>query len=118
MKRITSFLFLLGLFLVPNSILAQTADFGTGYLTGVGLGTSDIRLTVVRLIRVALGILGVVFFLIIIYGVVGSGGGREDRGVKARKIIAGGVIGLLIIVIAYAITTWIFNSILVASFAS
>ena len=101
---------------MPGAALAQQVDFGTGYLTGVGLGTSDIRLTVVNLIRVGLGILGVLLLVLIIYGVVASAGGGRDGGAeRGRKIISGAVIGLIIIVVAYALTTWIFNSILEAT---
>ncbi len=104
------------LLILPLGVAAQTADFGTTYLTGIGLGSQDIRLTIVSLIRVALGILGVLMMVLIIYGVVGSGG-DADRAAKARKIIAGAVIGLIIIIVAYAATTWIFNSIIDATIA-
>lgn len=113
--KVKLFSFGLLLFLLaPFVALAQTADFGTGFVTGIGLGTQDIRLTVVSLIRVALGILGVLLLVLIMYGVIASGVGGEGAE-KGRKVISGAVIGLIIIVVAYAITTWVFNSIIQAT---
>ena len=59
MKKLLSLAALVAL-LAPVAVGAQSVDFGTTYLTSIGLGTQDVRVTVVNLIRVALGILGVV----------------------------------------------------------
>lgn len=109
-KRLLS-LGILTLLFAPMLAFAQDANFGTGFLTGVGLGTQDIRVTIVNLIRVALGILGVVVLIIIIAGGFRwmTAGGNEDSVAQAKKIISAGVIGLLIIIVAYALTTWIFS---------
>ena len=94
----------------------NTVDFGTDYLTGIGLATQDIRLTIVNLIRVALGILGVIVLVIIIAGGFRwmTAGGNDDAIGQAKSIISAGIIGLLIIIVAYALTTWVFNSIIEA----
>ncbi len=103
---------ILGLILVPLAALAQV-DFGLGYGSAIGLGTRDIRETIARIINIALGILGLLMVLIIIYGVVGAASGYgTDRGETARKTIVAGVIGLLIIIIAYALSTFVFRVIL------
>lgn len=115
MKKFLSLAALAAMF-VPMAAAAQV-DFGTNYLTSIGLATTDIRVTIVNLIRVALGILGVVVLIIIIAGGFRwmTAGGNDDSIAQAKKIISAGVIGLLIIVVAYALTTWIFTSILQAS---
>ncbi len=114
-KQITTHLLAFILLLLPFAVLAQ-ADFGTGYLDGIGLATTDLRITIINLIRVALNILGVVFFLIIIYGVIGArGSGNEDAKTKSIKIMRAGIIGLVIIVISYSVTIWVMSSILEAT---
>ncbi len=106
---------ILSLFLIPLATLAQV-DFGLGYGSAIGLGTRDIRETIARIINIALGILGLLMVLIIIYGVVGAASGYgTDRGETARKTIVAGVIGLLIIIVAYAISTFVFRVILDAT---
>lgn len=108
---------LLFLFLfLPIVALAQGADFGTNYLGSIGLASTDIRVTIVNLIRVFLGILGLVLLLLIFYGVVGaSSAGNEDAKTKFIKIVGAAVIGLIIIVVSYAATVWIMNSIITAA---
>jgi len=115
-KQLLSLAILAGV-LVPAVALGQSADFGTTYLSEIGLGTQDIRVTIVRLIKVALSILGVVVMIIIIAGGFRwmTAGGNDDSIAQAKKIISAGIIGLLIIIIAYALTNWVFTSILDAT---
>jgi hypothetical protein len=107
--------FILGGLVLPEAAKA-VVDFGTGYGSAIGLGTQDIRTTVARIINVTLGILGMLMVLIIIYGVVGAAGGYgTDRFDTSKRIIGAGVIGLLIIIVAYALSTWVFNVIIAAT---
>lgn len=77
-------------------------------------GTNDIRLVVARVIRVILELLGLIFLVIII--VAGFrwmlAGGDETKIEEAKKQLANGIIGLVIIVAAYAIATFVINQIL------
>ena len=117
-KQLLSLAILAGV-IAPAVALGQSADFGTNYLSEVGLGTQDIRVTIVRLIKVALSILGVVVMVIIIAGGFRwmTAGGNDDSIAQAKKIISAGIVGLLIIIIAYALTNWVFTSILEATSA-
>lgn len=120
MKKYLLSLFILTTMLglaAAGPLLAQTADFGTGFLTGVGLGTQDIRLTVVSLIRVALGLFGIILMVIIVAAGFRwmTAGGNDDAIATAKKMISAAVIGLIIVVVAYALTTWVFNSIIEAT---
>lgn len=106
---------LLSLVLLPVAASAQY--FGTEYGTAIGLGTQDVRETIARIINVVLGILGIVVTLIIIAGGFRwmTAGGNEEAVAQAKKIISAGVIGLLIIIVAYALSSWIFNVIIDAT---
>ena len=115
-KTVLSLFILLVIFLLPQAVLAQV-DFGLQYGTSIGLGTRDIRETIARIIRIALGVLGIIVTLIIIYGgyVWMTAGGNTQKIDLAKKIIFNGVIGLIIIALAYAITVWLFNTLLKAT---
>lgn len=106
---------ILSLFLLPFAASAQY--FGTEYGSAIGLGTQDVRTTIARIINVVLGILGIVVTLIIIAGGFRwmTAGGNEEAIGQAKKIISAGVIGLLIIIVAYSLSTWIFNVIIDAT---
>ncbi len=99
-----------GLALLPKIASAQD-KFGVNYGINAGLGTRDIRDTVIAIINVALGILGVIALVIILWGGFTwmTAGGAEEKTSNARKIIASGVIGLIVIFVAYALTTFIFG---------
>ena len=66
-----------------SSVLAQTPpDLGMEQVgEGIGLPTTDIRLVVARIIRVALGLLGIVAVVLIIYGgfIWMTAGGNEEK---------------------------------------
>lgn len=118
MKKQFLSLGILALLLAPIVAFAQpVANFGTGYGASIGLGTQDIRVTIANIIRVVLGILGIVVTLIIIAGGFRwmTAGGNEESVAQAKNIISAGVIGLLIIIVAYALSTWIFSVILTAT---
>ncbi len=95
------------LFLLPQ--VTQAAGVNAGLTPGVsdalGLGTEDVRVTVAKIIRAFLGLLGIVAVVIILYGgfLWMTSGGNEDQVDKARKVITNGVIGLAIILSAFAI---------------
>ena len=85
--------------------------FGIGYAGTTSLGSQDIRVTIANIIQVALGILGIVALIIVIYGGVRymTAGGDDAKVTDAKKILINGAIGLAIILSAFAITRFIFN---------
>jgi len=97
----------------------STADdfFGgtlaTDFAANAGLGSGDLTDTIASIIRVALGFLGVVAVLIILYGGFQwmIAGGANEKVDKARKLIFAGITGLIIILSAYAIASFVINQI-------
>ncbi len=113
---------LLGLFLafslvtiISLPVLAANTDTSTlGINTvdkDIALGGGDIRVTVVKIINTALGLLGIIAVGIVLYGgfLYMTSGGEEDKINKAKKILINGVIGLVIILSAFAITKFVLN---------
>jgi hypothetical protein len=108
-----------GALLLP---LVSKAGSGIGSLglevaTTTGLGSTDIRQTVASIINVALGLLGIIVVVIIIYGgfLWMTAGGEQEQVEKAGKFIKNGVIGLVIILCAYALAQFIVGSLLKAT---
>ncbi len=63
----------------------------------------------VRIVQAVLGIVGIVFFLLIIYGGYTwmTAEGNDEKVGKAKKIITSAVIGLAIVTAAYSISYFI-----------
>ena len=100
---------LLGLLLAPG---AQAIDLGIGYAENIGLATAgdeDIRDTTVDIIKYLLTFLAIIAVIMILYGgfMWMTAGGNEDRVAKAKKVITSGAIGLIIILAAFAIVTFV-----------
>lgn len=88
-------------------------DLGLEYATAIGLGTQDVRTTAAQVIRAFMSLLGVIAVVIILAGgfMWMIAGGDETKTKKARQLIISGVIGLVIILSAYAIASFIIGAI-------
>lgn len=82
---------------------------GLAYGEATGLSNQDVRFTIGRIISVALGVLGTVVVVIMI--IAGfewmTAGGNSDKVEEAKKRITHAIIGLAIILSAYAITDFV-----------
>lgn len=89
------------------------SDFGDT----TGLGQADLQDTIGQLIRVALGFLGVIAVVIILYGGFKwmVAGGNDEKVAEAKRLIIAGIIGLAIILSAYAIASFVISSLLTAT---
>ena len=87
-----------------------------GGLSNVGQAYSssaprDIRMTIVDIIKVVLGFLGILVTIIILFAGFKwmTAGGNEENIASAKKILTAGIIGLVIILSAYALATFIIS---------
>ena len=109
--------------LAPSLVMAQVTpqvtpnDLGIQYGAATGLGNKDIRVTVASIIKTAMGLLGIVAVVIILIGGFKwmTAGGNEEQTGEAKKWIFSGVIGLAIILSAYALATYVINSLVTAT---
>ena len=110
MKKICASITALTSLLSALPVLAL--DTGLNYGTIIGLGTKDIREVVMVIIRVIMSFLGIVALILILYGgfVWMTAGGNEDKVAQAKRIIVAGFIGLIIILTAFALATFVVNS--------
>lgn len=107
------FIAIAAIFLLGNFVLAGTsADLGLNYAAGTGLSnTQDIRITIAKIIRIALGFLGIIAISLIIYAgwLWMASAGNPEKIEQAKKILQNAVIGLIIILSAFAIVSFILN---------
>jgi len=109
-----------GLLLMPfaSKALDTTLGLSNGNVgSATGLGTQDVRQTIGKIINVALSLLGVIVLVIIIYGgfLWMTAGGNDEKVGEAKKWIFGGIIGLVIILSAYAIATFVISNLVNAT---
>ncbi len=101
-------------FVQVASVEAQETVTGleaVAQVSGLGL-QDDPTVIVARLIRTGLTLLGVIAVVIVMYGgfVWMTAGGNAERVAKAKRILLNGVIGLAIIIMSWAITTFVINA--------
>lgn len=96
-----------------NRVLAQDDLFGINDLSsgGVALGTKSLQETVAGIINIALGFLGVLATLLILYGgyLWMTSAGNSEKVQRAKLLIISALIGLVIILSAYAIARFILS---------
>ena len=91
----------------------QAQILGNEYLTNfgetAGYGGAPLPQVIGRIVKIVLSLLGLIAVIIMIVGgfVWMTSGGVVDKVTKAKKIISSGLIGLLIIVFAYTIVSFV-----------
>jgi cbb3-type cytochrome oxidase subunit 3 len=96
--------------------LAQANDYGLGKTaTEAGLtgGGGDVAVLAGRVVGTALSMIGVLFFILMIYGgfLWMTARGNEQQTDKAKQTITAAVIGMIIVLSSYAITTFVFQAV-------
>ena len=111
----------LAIFLHPNIILAGDTSVGSrlkavaeeaGWQTGSE--ETGIAEVIALIIKMFLSIVGVIFIVLIIYSGFRwmTSGGEEEAIRKAKKTIVAATIGLVIVILAYTLTYFIFEALL------
>ncbi len=93
-------------------------DLGVGAIQStIKLGSGDVRQTAARIINVALGFLGIVAVVIVLLGGFKwmIAGGNDEKTGEAKKLIVSGIIGLAIILSAWAITSFVISRLITAT---
>ena len=86
-------------------------DLGLNYATNLGLASQngDVRDTAVDIVKYLMTFLGIIAVVIILIGGFRwmTAGGNEDKIASAKKTITAGAIGLIVILAAFAIVTFV-----------
>ncbi|MDD4900986.1 MAG: hypothetical protein PHS62_02645 [Patescibacteria group bacterium] len=124
LKHVLVFVCLMALLVLPSLVLAASSASDSLNKVGAGLsnapyqnittGSNDLAGIVGIIIQAFLGLLGVLFLVYIIYAgynwMVAQG--DEEKVTKAKDTIQRAVIGLIVTIGAYAISYWVFGSLL------
>ncbi|MFC1663019.1 Mbov_0395 family pilin-like conjugal transfer protein [Patescibacteria group bacterium] len=88
--------------------LAQTSFSIEDIGSSVGLGSTDLKDTIINIIQWVLGILALVAVVMIISaGFVAATAQGEERGEKAKKVIIGAIVGLIVVLLAWAVVIFV-----------
>jgi len=110
MKKLALITASTALLVLPFAVSAQVTSYTIENIGGsVGLGSADLKSTVVNIIQWVLGILALVAVVMIIIGGFQwmTAAGNEERIEKAKKVISAAVIGLIIVLLAWAIVIFV-----------
>lgn len=93
-------------FILPTATHAiGVADTGLDFATATNLSGTDIRLIIAQVIRVVLGLLGILAIGLILYAgfLWMTSGGNEEQVEKSKAILQNSMIGLIIVLASYSI---------------
>jgi hypothetical protein len=116
-KFLTGAIAATGSLALPFAVLAQDAfDQAGQYVRDVGgeagIGAeTPLPVIIGRIINIVLGFLGVLLLIYILYAgfLWMTAGGNEENVKKAKSMLKNAIIGLVIIVAAFAISTFVFD---------
>src|SRR3989344_1899338 len=108
-KALTRALYLVPLFVVSRAHAQVSIDFPTNF---AGFSSQDLKTTIQNIVRIILGFLGILTVIIILYGgfIWMTSFGEEDKIDQAKKLISAGVVGLVVVLATYAISSFVVNS--------
>ncbi len=120
--KYSAWLATLPVLLMPLAAKAQLSEAET-YLTDVGEGigtdatTNDLPTLIGNIIAVLLSVLGIIFVVLIVYAgfLYLTAQGEDEKVKKAKKLLSQAVIGLVIIIAAYAIAAFVIEALSEAS---
>jgi len=94
-------------------------DREVGYqsFNDIKMGRKDPRTIAANVINIMLGLLGVIAIIIILLGGFKwmTASGNDDKITEAKSLLGAGVVGLLIVLSAYAVSIYIMRSYLLAT---
>lgn len=122
-KRTTSIKILLATFLVVGlwfskaHIVQAQVDLGLNFAGQIGLSNQDPRVTVAKVIRVGLGLLGIIAICLLLYAgyLWMTARGNEEKVATAKKLLINATIGLAIILAAFGIASFILSQLINAT---
>ena len=101
----------------PANPVSPTELLPTNIQGEIGLSGGDVRVTIARIIRQAMAFIGIVMVVLMLYAgfLWMTAGGNDEQIGKAKGIIVAAIIGLAIVLSAYALTTFVINQLVTAT---
>ena len=102
------------IFSISLPVLAAAPNIGVDYANNLGLtgNNQDPRDMAVSIVRYLMTFLGLIAVVVIMFGGFRwmTAGGNEDRIAESKKLILSGVIGLIVVLGAFAIVQFVINT--------
>lgn len=98
----------------PTNTSTNAPDYGLNEaIQGTGLANTPIAARVSVFINAIIGFVGVIFLILMIYGGLTwmTAGGNQEKVGKATKIIVNSTIGIVIVMLSYAISYYIIKTV-------
>ena len=105
------------LIVMPALLMALPAmagpELGINYVSPLNLSTGDPRTAAVSLVKLLMTFLGIIAVVIILLGGFKwmTAAGNDDKVAEAKKLIAAGIIGLVIILSAFLIVNFVITNV-------
>ena len=95
--------------LLPLAAQAASIDFPASF---AGLSSQDIKTTLGNIVQIVLGFLGILTVLFFLYGgfLWMTSFGNADKIDQAKKIMVSATIGLVVVLTAYAVSSFVVGS--------
>lgn len=86
-------------------------------MAGSGVTESSLPELVGGIINVALGLLGIILVIYIVYGgfIYMTAGGDKEKITTAKKVMTNAIVGIIIVVAAYAISSYVISALVTAA---
>ena len=103
--------------LAQNTITPGELLDNTTIQPAIGLATTDIRVTIARIIRAAMAFIGILVVGLMIYAgfLWMTAGGNDEQVGTAKKIMVAAIIGLAVVLSAYGISNFVINQLVLAT---
>ncbi len=97
--------------LEPGQLFGGTTP--DDFASAAGVNNANLPDVIANIIRIILGFLGIVAVVIVLFGGFKwmTAGGNDDKVTEAKQLIIQGIIGMVIIFSAFAIASFVVNSI-------
>ena len=102
------------------STVVAAGDYGLSEVKSSGVVTKSASEVAGTIIQTIIGIAGIILTLVLIYGGVlyMTSGGNEEKVATAKKAITYGIVGIVIIALAFAITRFVLDALMSGSTGS
>jgi hypothetical protein len=108
--------------LTPTATLsaASSSKIDSVEIPNTGLGSSDLPTVIGSIVKVVLSVTGIILFVLFFYGgfKMLTAAGDDEKVAEGKRVIIQAIIGLLVVLVSYALATFVLDKLLGATGSS